>query len=86
MYEIYYSPAFLRKLKRLLKKNSRLKQQVGRATKILSQNPKNPKIRLHKLSGRNNWSVSVTHDIRIIMSIRGNTVLFTDIGKHDDVY
>ena len=86
MYEIYYSPAFLKKFKRLIKKNPQLKQKVNRTTKILLQNPKSFTIRLHKLSGRNNWSISVTRDIRIIMSIRGGMILFSDLGKHNDIY
>jgi mRNA-degrading endonuclease YafQ of YafQ-DinJ toxin-antitoxin module len=86
MYEIYYSPAFLRKLKKLVRKNPQLKHKITRTTKSLSQNPSRSSLKLHKLSGRNNWSVSVAPDIRIIVSIRGKVILCTDIGRHDDVY
>lgn len=86
MYEIVFSRRFERDLKKILRKNPKLKEKVERRVLILARNPKHKSLRLHKLSGSDNWSLSVSMDVRIIFSIRKNRVLCTRIGTHDEVY
>ena len=86
MYEIYFSRNFDKNLKRLVKNNLKLKVKIRKQINILSTDPKHPSLRLHKLSGENNWSISVTNDIRIIFTIEKNRVLLNRIGTHDEIY
>lgn len=86
MYKIYFSPSYERKLRKIIKKSPQLKAKIKKQTKLLLVDPKNSSLRLHKLSGNNNWSISITEDIRIIVSIRHDIILCIDIGTHDEVY
>jgi len=54
--------------------------------KKLAKNPKDPVLRLHKLSGQNNWSIFITRDIRIIFGFKGKKIYLLSIGFHDEVY
>lgn len=49
-------------------------------------NPQYTALRLHKLSGKENWSISISSDIRLKFSIHRDTILCLDIGTHDEVY
>ena len=86
MYKIYPSQSFIRGAKRIGKKNPRLKTTISKKVKNLARNPSDPALRLHKLSGRNNWAISVTRDIRIIFGFKGNKIYLLRIGTHDEVY
>lgn len=85
-YEIVVSSAFQRQAKRLVKKNPKLREKISKTLKLLSSEVERPSLRLHKLSGENNWSVSVTGDLRIIIHFSENKVFCTRIGTHDEVY
>jgi len=55
---------------------------------MITENPKHPSLRLHKLEGKmiENWSFSVEDDIRMIFTYVDDGVLFVDIGSHKKVY
>lgn len=86
MYVVYFSRSFDRNLKKILKNNPKLKKRIQKQIELLSTNPKHPSLRLHKLSGENNWSISVTGDIRIVFTIEDKRILFNRIGTHEEVY
>jgi len=86
MYEIFLTERFKRDLRKVLRKNYKLKSKITKQVQILSVNPRYKSLRVHKLEGKNNWSLSVTSDIRIIFTIKENRVLCTRIGSHDEVY
>lgn len=86
MYEIYFSRKFDKELKRIIKNNPHLKNKIRRQIELLSSKPNHSSLRLHKLSGTNNWSITVTKDIRIVFTIEDNKMLFNRIGTHDEVY
>ena len=85
-YEVVLSSAFQRQLKKLIKKNPNLRQKVIKVLKLLSQEIANSSLKLHKLEGYNNWAVSVTGDIRIIIHLSSGKVFCLRIGTHDEVY
>jgi len=85
-YEIVLSTAFQRQIKRIVKKTPKLRETIAETLKLLSQDIAHPSLKLHKLSGENNWSVSVTGDIRIIFNFSERKVFCTRIGTHDEVY
>lgn len=82
------SSRFVIHLRKLVKKNPRLAPLIDKKLEQFRQNPKNPSLRVHKLTGHMNdtWSFSVTFNIRILYSYEGNTYLLVDIGTHDEVY
>ena len=86
MYKAYFFPSFQRNLKKIIKKHPELTSKIHKQIKTLEGNPKSSLLRLHKLSGRNNWPISVTRDIGIIFSIKKNTIICMRIGTHKEVY
>ena len=53
------------------------------------ENPFYPQLRTHKLSGKlaGQWAFSIEEDCRVVFEFIGeNSVLFIDIGSHDEVY
>lgn len=84
---VFVTSSYLRAYKKILKKQPHLKQTIQNKIDLFIENPKNPSLRSHKLSGfHNNMSFSVADDLRIIYSHAEDGVIFHDIGKHDDVY
>lgn len=89
MIEFIWDNKFKRNYKKLTKYDSSLKSLVYTKLEKFSQEPFDPSLKTHKLSGNLNhyWSLSITYDIRIIFRfINKNSVLLIDIGKHDNVY
>lgn len=86
MYQIILSSAFQRQLKRLIKQNPRLKTKIAKIFKNLNKDVNHPSLKLHKLSGENNWAVSVTKGIRAIIHLEGKQIFCLRIGTHDQVY
>ena len=86
MHRLVVTTGFVRQARRLVKRDPRLKVRLNRVLKLLARDLDHPSLKLHKLSGQNNWSVSVTSDIRIIFHWDGSTIYCTEIGKHDEVY
>ena len=86
MYEIVLTERFKKDLRKLLRKNQKIRPKIAKQVEILSKNPKHKSLRVHKLAGENNWSMSVNTSIRIIFTFRGNVINCTRIGTHDEVY
>ena len=80
------SARFVRDLGNLEKNNERLRKLIGKTLDYLRKNPSHPSLRLHKLSGQGNYSVSVTMSIRIIITFRYGDIHLLRIGTHEEVY
>lgn len=87
-YEIYFTPTFKKKLKNFLKKYPELEIEIEKKLEILSSDPFHPVLKIHKLSGKlkNEWSIWLTYEYRILLIIEGNKIFLTNIGVHDEVY
>jgi len=79
---------FLRRSHKLLKRDPQLKKHLRRTLEKLQENPFNPELKTHKLSGslKEFWSCSVTYQIRIRFKIVDDIIELIDTGKHDEVY
>lgn len=86
MGELYFSSSFNRDLKRILKKNSKLREVVFSKLKKLSKNPNDKSLRLHKLLGRDCWSISIAKDMRVVFGFKNQKIYLLRIGAHDEVY
>ena len=77
--KIVYSPKFLRsfeKLARDIQEDFRLKESLFR------EDPFAPRLKTHKLKGRNEWSFLITYHIRVIFIFQKDRALFVNIGYH----
>lgn len=88
MFLLLYASKFKRKLKRLVKKNPKLKQRIDRTLKGLEHDPFEPFLQSHKAQdtkGRWTYSAIVTKDLRIIWNYhkgRPRVLDILDIGGH----
>ena len=80
------SKRFSIEAKKLLKKNSQYQVKLEKTLFLLQANCKHPSLRLHKLSGTENYSISVDLSIRIILHFEEEKIFLLRIGTHDEVY
>lgn len=80
------SNRFDNSLKKMLTKNPLFRKKVAKCLKLLAANPKHPLLRLHKLSGKENYSISVDMSVRIILHLEKDRAFLLRIGTHDQVY
>ena len=86
---LVWDPGFKKTYKKKVKNNKALKDSFWEAVKLFIENPFQPQLKTHKLSGKLSemWAFSVSYDCRVIFKfINNNEVLLIDIGGHDDVY
>lgn len=86
MYTAVLSVPFQQNLKRLCRKNPTLRKKVTLVIQKLLEDPRRPSLRLHKLSGKNDWSISLNMHIRLIFRFEGQHIFLLRIGTHDEVY
>ncbi len=92
--KIGWTPRSIRSFKRLVRKNPQLRPLVEATLKLLSEDPFNPKLRTHKLSGNLSdiWSCSIDYSYRILFEFATDTedeeegILLLYLGHHDEVY
>ncbi|MEH1965642.1 type II toxin-antitoxin system RelE/ParE family toxin [Nostoc sp.] len=94
MRNLVWSAGFVRKFKRLIRKNPQLRSQVEKVLQLLTEDPFNSSLRTHKLKGDLDgvWSCSIDYDNRILFEFVTNSdsgeedILLLTVGSHDDVY
>ena len=88
MNQVILSAAFQRQLKRLVRKNPKVKGKVGKTLEHLATDINHHRLKLHKLTkltGENNWSVSAAHKLRIVIHREGDQIFCLRIRSHDQV-
>jgi len=79
---VRYTTKFYREYKRL---PLNIKKQAEKMEKIFRENPFNPILKTHKLTGKLKelWSFSIDYKNRIIFEFASeNTVYFLSVGNH----
>ena len=86
--DVKYHRNFTKNLKKRFGNNLKLKRQYRNRLLLFIENPKNPILKDHQLSGDKitTRAFSITGDIRVIYTIIENTIYFFDIGTHNQVY
>lgn len=80
------STKFEAELNKTAKGRPEISTRVSKKLQMLLANPRHPSLRLHKLAGKDNYSVSVDMSIRIIVHFSGEFIYLLKIGTHEDVY
>jgi mRNA-degrading endonuclease YafQ of YafQ-DinJ toxin-antitoxin module len=86
---IVESSGFIRAYSKLVKRRPELREKLSEKLKVFVNNPFDPSLDTHKLSGnlKDSMAFSLTHKILVVFSfIKPDLVTFEDIGTHDDVY
>lgn len=89
MIELIWDQKFKKSLKKRLGKSDELTEKFKSKIKLFEEDPFNPILRTHKLSGilKEYWAFSIDYNLRVIFKfIDSNTALLIDIGTHDEVY
>ena len=88
MTEISFNKSFVKSLKKLLKQDQSFEKRLKEKLNIFIDNPFNPILKTHKLSGKLKelYSFSIEFDLRILFYFYENKAVFIDIGRHADVY
>jgi addiction module RelE/StbE family toxin len=91
---LVWEASFRRAFKRVTRRSPRLQDKVFQVLLRLVENPSDPVLKTHKLSGRLSglWACWVEYDCRIIFAFKPDpdggeqVILLVDIGTHDEVY
>ena len=94
MRELLWSNTFRRALRRMLKRQPQVRDDVEAALRLLQENPFAPQLATHKLKGHlaGVWACSAGYDLRILFEFVRNPerveedVFLLEIGTHDEVY
>lgn len=94
MKSLVWSPAFIRAFKRLVRKNPQLRPQIELILLQLAEDPFQPSLRSHKLTGDllGRWSCSIDYSNRILFKFvqkpdsDEEEILLLTLGSHDEVY
>jgi len=86
MYILILSAKFQKQLTVLVRGDSKFRNQISKTLNFMCLNLNHPSFRLHKLSGQDNWSVSVSKSVRIVLHWEKDRLYLLRIGKHEDVY
>lgn len=82
-------PKFKAAYKKRIAYSSKLVIKTEERIKLFKENPQNPILKDHALTGREKYlrSFSITGDIRVVYQpVSKDHVLFLDIGSHNQIY
>ncbi len=77
------------RFKRSFKKLSLSTQKkIVKKIRIFIQDPFHPQLKTHKLKPREKqyYAFSIEYDLRVVFRFKDESVIFLDIGTHDEVY
>ena len=89
MIEIVPTSTFRKAFKRKVRGNKTLGVRFRKRVAIFQNDPFDPRLRTHRLSGQLQglWSFSIDYDVRVVFSFaEPNQAVFVDIGTHEEVY
>jgi len=90
MYTITTPERFLGQARRFFKKHPDLKPRFAKAISQLQDDPFQPGLALHPLSGKLSGchAISLTYSYRITLTllITEKEIILLDVGSHDEVY
>jgi mRNA-degrading endonuclease YafQ of YafQ-DinJ toxin-antitoxin module len=89
-YTLIVPNSFRRQAKKFLKAHPDLRETVGTVLRALEDDPFQPQLQLHPLSGNlagcHAVCVTYSYHITVILQITEREIILLDIGSHDDVH
>ena len=89
-YELVWTDTFLRTARKFIRKHPELAGILKDCLKQLEQDPRHPRLKLHRLKGKHSDKHAVrltySHRIILIMKVTEREIFLLDIGSHDEVY
>ena len=89
-YKLSLTPQFERAFAKFARKHPELRDKTKETLLALTEDPFNPSLRLHNLTGRlaGKQAVSITYAYRIVLcvEITDREVILHNSGSHDEVY
>ena len=94
MRRLIWGKTFARALKRTIKKEPTLRNEIEQTLNLLQQDAFAPSLETHKLKGKlaGLWACSVGYDLRIVFDFvrtegqQEDDIQLLEIGTHDEVY
>ena len=89
MIEVVWDTGFKRSYRKRIRRLPYLQDRFWNRMELFIDDPFNPKLRTHKLSGKlsGQWAASIDDEYRIVFEfLTKNSVLLIDFGTHDEVY
>jgi addiction module RelE/StbE family toxin len=90
VYAIVTPDQFLRQARKFFRKHPDLKARFAKVIKDLQNDPFNPQLALHPLSGKfvGLYAIRLTYSYRITLTlmVSEKEIVLLDIGSHDEVY
>jgi mRNA-degrading endonuclease YafQ of YafQ-DinJ toxin-antitoxin module len=90
VYQLIFTPAYEKRLKKFLKKHLEIKKQYAKTMKLMEINPFHSSLRIHPLSGKlkqlHSISINISYRISIEFIVDDKTIIPVNIGTHDEVY
>ena len=89
-FTLAWTPSFSRTARKFLAKHRDLTDTFSLVLHKLEEDPYDPELRLHPLSGRllGKHAVSLTYSYRIVLRLvlTESEIVLLDVGSHDEVY
>ncbi len=89
-YTLVFTDQYNRRAARFLRQHPELKEQYGKALRLLQANPHHPSLRLHplrgKLKGLHSVSINLSYRITLELLISDHQIVPINVGDHDAVY
>jgi addiction module RelE/StbE family toxin len=78
----------VKEIGRLKARQPELFAKTKKKLSLFKENPKQPSLRTHKLTGKlsNSWSISIEGNIRMLYYIKDGEAVFFTVGTHEHVY
>ena len=87
---IYYTSAFEKEYRKLVRKNPQLREKTKRKIEFFLKNSQHPSLRIHKAYSSKVgevFSFSIEEDLRILFRWKGkDKMIFYRIGSHKEIY
>jgi len=89
--EVSFSSSFKKSAKKKFRNNPELENEFWISVQIFTENPFDPALKTHKLSGKLRllWSFSIDFENRVVFYFTDQNpkqAVFVDIGTHEEVY
>jgi addiction module RelE/StbE family toxin len=89
-YQIGTTPRFKRRLRKFTRSHPDLRPRIAQLLRALQEDPFQPHLRLHQLSGEfaGLHAVSLMHSYRVLLTLYADErrIVLVDVGSHDEVY